>query len=803
MKKHSFGKLILCISLSLTLTLLCAIMLTLSLVPAQIASAIDSEFTQVYPLEDYFQASSPSKVSANRTYLIIFDNTAKKLFVRSNSSVSTRSYSADFDNVDNVFAIGNTAFLNDGGSYYTLNLADESATWQSCALSSPANIKFFNTDGTHLYAHSASGAVSVYDENLSVAFDTDNLQEDEFSGLSTVVMGENDCLYVFSIETGTPFFMTYNVTTKQKSERVYIKGNSLIAEAYVGDVIYALKNFDGAKNIVCIDKTNGTELFATDISPDAFFAYGDKLYTIKNNAVTVYTLNADKTALNRNSTVTMSGSDEGHFDNPTDIIKYNGNIIVADSNNKRLQTISGSNVTSVYFDFKPLCITNNANDVYVGFENAICKVSNGKIVATYSAQGVIDVVYHDKLYVLTSDGLYVLLGGNLVKFFDINNAKRVTCAKDGTNVYLLTDDKIVTISTDGKELPSLASDDFTNAVDFAIDYEGKATVVFEKGYNQYLGKNKQEYTLSSSTLNATVLSAYLDGTSLYFTAKECFVGKTSVNAITKDTYTFDKPQITKENAYSFATPKDNALYYSADERVENTLYANKETVLVYDDITVDESGNYRYARVGSKLVKIAINDFNKVEPNALNGDYVLSTQATLYTSPYCSDGTITLEKGERVALISDVCGYDKNGWYIVEYNQSTYFVRTNCVEEYVVVTPKEDKIYGKANADRVGGIVNVYAEQSTSSNIIAEILDGDKVEVLETYDDFYLVSIDGKVGYVKKNNVKLDGLTTVQIVAIVLAIIVALAGSAIFASIYLTRKNAENKKEEEKVQKRF
>lgn len=102
----------------------------------------------------------------------------------------------------------------------------------------------------------------------------------------------------------------------------------------------------------------------------------------------------------------------------------------------------------------------------------------------------------------------------------------------------------------------------------------------------------------------------------------------------------------------------------------------------------------------------------------------------------------------------------------------------------------------------MGGLVNVYADQSTDSEVIAQIVDGSKVEVLETLDDFYLVSYDGKLGYIQKSQLKIGTLTTVQIVAIVLSIIVAIAGATIFASVHLTRKNADAKKKEQD-QKRF
>ena len=68
------------------------------------------------------------------------------------------------------------------------------------------------------------------------------------------------------------------------------------------------------------------------------------------------------------------------------------------------------------------------------------------------------------------------------------------------------------------------------------------------------------------------------------------------------------------------------------------------------------------------------------------------------------------------------------------------------------------------------------------------IADGAKVEILETLDDFYKVSVNGTVGYMRKDDVQLGGLTTVQIVSIILAILVLLAGSTVFTAIYFTKK---------------
>lgn len=246
--------------------------------------------------------------------------------------------------------------------------------------------------------------------------------------------------------------------------------------------------------------------------------------------------------------------------------------------------------------------------------------------------------------------------------------------------------------------------------------------------------------------------------------------------------------------YEFATPKENALYYSIDSRLDNISFADSATVLVLKDAVCEQG--YAYALNSSNIVKISLSEFDVVQTNTLSGDYVAIDKTTLYTLPYRNQDAIEVESGTHVTLVSDVANYANNVWVLVEYDSKTYFVKRAQLEEYVEIAPEQEeekKVYGKANADRVGGLVNIYSLANTSSDVIYEIVDGSKVEVLEELDGFYLVSIDEYVGYIQKDQLKIDGLTTVQIVAIILAIIVALAGTAIFASIYLTKKNSEEK----------
>lgn len=770
--------------------LLAAILVLLPVSCQNVASAADATYRVLFPTGNYFQSSSPSLVGANRNYLVIYDDLSKTLFVRADEEWT---YTLDFESVSGIFVVENVVFLHADNKYFTLDLTDKAATARERTLPSPADVTFFNSDGTYLYAHSAAGRLTVYDKDLQVALGIDNLYDPDTLAGKIVVAGEGANLIVFSTEYASPVFITYDATTKAKT----IKGiTHHIGEAYVGDVVYALEiiqqsSASGAqKRIVCIDKTSGDLLFATDINPDKFFAFGNRLFTIQDGGVTVYALNDEHTALTKTQTITMSGNDLRHLSNPTDVTRFQNETVVVDSGNNRIAFISQTGVmTALQLDETPLALC-SGDSVYDVTKSKILQIKDKTITSTIDVQDVVDVTYLSSLYILKKDGVYVNLAGNAVKIFDVDNAKRITAANDGTNVYVLTESEIIAINRSGQRLLSLASGDFKDAIDFAVDYQGKAFVAYANRIDYVLGEESGSYTLSNPSLKATPTSVCLDGTTIFFTASECFVGALDVQAATKQNYAFTAPEITK-GAYHFAKAKDGAMFFSIDGRIENVSLATNETIIVYDDTTKDGK---TLARVGERLISIDKSQFDSVECGALSGDYVTKGATSLFTLPYVEDGKITLESGVRLTLKSDTAEYDSSVWVIATYQGQDYFVKRSDVAEYVEIVEEKDKVFGKANADRVGGLVNMYADPSTASEVVGQIVDGSKVEVLETLDDFYLVTYDGKLGYIQKSQLKIGTLTTVQIVAIVLSIIVAIAGAAIFASVHLTRKNADAKK---------
>lgn len=766
-------------------------------------SAENGDFVRLFPTINYFQSANPSLVSANSGYLLVYDKDVRSLFVRPNDSSDTYVYETDFESVTSLFVLENVAFLQADDKYYTIDLTDKTASAVEVTLPSPSRIASITSDGTLLYAHSPKGALTIYDKTLSITYNVDAEDSpDELAG-SNAIAGENGNLYTFPSIYGNAFFVKFDATSNTVEAHAITQN---ITQAYVGEVVYALEVLlaTSQKRLICLDKSTGELLFHTEIYPQAFFAFGNRVFTIENKSVVVYTLSNDKSSLSRTTSITMTGNDAYHLDNPVDLCASDDGYIVADKNNSRLATIDKSGVlTEQKLEDAPLALTSSERDIYCVFQDRIDRISGGETTKTYELSGVIDVSYSDKLYALAQGGVYTAIGNSLIRIFDVENGKRIATAKNGTNVYVLTADSVLCIDRNGTKLFDVANADFAEAVDFAIDYTGKAYVAFKDKIVTYYANQNQTIAVKAENLKANITSICLDGENVVFTAKESFVGTLNVHATTKQSFSATLPML-ERSEYYFATALDGALEYSWDGRLENTQLASSDVYLVIDKAIEGASENLRYALVGDKLAIISKDDFNKAETTALSGEYVAKEDVTLYALPYSQSGAIEIKSGEKVTRISDVAGYDNAKWTIVSYDENTYFVNSSAIEEYVEIVDEKDKVYGKANADRVGGMVNVYAAADKNSEVILQIVDGSKVEVIQTLDDFYLISYDGKVGYIEKEHLKINGLTTVQIVAIVLAIIVALAGSAIFASIYLTRKNDEKEKKiEDKTPKRF
>ena len=749
---------------------------------SQVAYADDS-ISVVFPTAGYIQSEDPTLIAANDNYLLVYDETQNRLYVRSNTTLGNYDYATDFFHVTNLLAVGDKAFFVADDHYFSIDLTDKTATAQEAILSTPDDISYITTDGKYLYCKSDYGFITIYDDDFGIAFSTDNVKNPALAG-PFAILGNDSTIYIFSTDYGFPKYKILDLASTDPAVEYSISSN--VQTATYGDVIFALVG----GRINCLDKDTGADVLATEIEPDDFASYGKNLFTIEGGTIKIYTLSQDGTALEFANAMTMTGSDANHLNNPVDIEKMPNKYAIADANNNRIAYFSGTNeLTSFSLDTTPKRLAHDGNILYIACENQILKLNSLYIEQRYDMADVIDILYLDKLYVLKSDGIYVLFSGEFVKFYDIENAICLASMQDGSNVFIGTEQEIVVIDSTGAKLPTTLTGDFTGLKDIAVDYAGNVVLAYESKVEVFSNNidslNFVATTALAGDLRATLTACVLDGTDLYFTTSESYVGKAALDVVTKDSHS--APSVQPSENYILKQSTEGSHILPADQRNGNIKNSKNEVLMAFESATAPQG--YALAYDGIDYLYIPETALEDAECEDLNGEYVATKQTVLFVTPNKdSSDNVIIDEGEHVIFKRGTAGFDGGNWVVVEYQGSEYFARTSDYSEYVPPVPERRHTYGRAKGNRVGGIVNVYQSASTESAVILELADGAKVEILETLDDFYKVSYNGTVGYMTKDEVQLGGLTTVQIVAIVLAILVLLAGTTVFTAIYFTKK---------------
>lgn len=833
-----FKRKTLTIFLAITVPIIIATVILMSLYSQKSIAFADEEvvappasdtFSVMFPTVSYIQSEDPALITANQNYLIVYDKTASAMFVRGGDRMGTYAFPLNLENVEYIKAVGNVAFIHADEQNYTVDLTDTSATPVKRELTSPDNANYFRSDGKYLYAKNGYGAVSIYDENLEIATFTvdkdgtteevtvdnhiymDNTNNPVFAG-KQVMAGNNHRLYFLTVLHGLPYFNIYDPVTKQEIANELM--DCYVTDAYVGDNVVVAKIADSNAEaseptpLVGLDKATGKVLFSSDITPDSFCVYGDRLFTIEGKQIITYTIQTTEdtdgvvsyVGFEKISTISMAGADTYHLDNPGDVIKFGNGLAVADTDNNRLGFISSASIMStVSINGSPIRLTADSSGVYaLCNDGKIIKTENDSVVKTLDSdktKDTLDINYLDKLYLLKSDGLYTAIGDGIFLLAQVSGGRRIASAQDGTNLYILKDDGIDMFSSNGTLLHTYTGD-FTQIVDFSVDYAGNIFALKNNGYEIYstsygtLAK-VSETEFYNATAHANANSVCLDGQSLYFTAQECLVGKSTVEASTKDNYNPSEFIPSETSTYHFAKLKEDTASYviPADGRMEAIYAAPTQTILVFDN---DENAQFTYALLEGNFFQIKKSDYETVATNQLQGNYATNRITVFYALPDVESTKISVSMGTRISLFADCADFENSKWLRIKYNDKVYFVDAEHVDEYAELIPEKDRKYGKAKATRVGGLVNIYSAASIDSEVMTQIVDGTDVEVLEEAAGFYLIRYEEMTGYMLKDEVELKGLTAVQIASIVVACIVVIAGIGVFIAIEKTKKKAED-----------
>ncbi len=743
----------------------------------------------VHPTENYIQSDSVDFIGANSSVVATFDKTAGVLAVDGAKRLSLPVEGV----VKGVYVIEDKVLIDcaDGLKYISLTAQNPIVT--DSGISSYTYITVY---GNRIYAHFV-GRVSAYDSSFSLVAD---YADTVFNNLP-VLVSDGEVIYSFVAETGSNKVYVYDVATADTQKRT---NGYFVESASLGSVIFV---YNGA-NVLIVPKDEIDSPVETSITNGIFSAVGDDLYVANGKkGYSVYTLNSEKTALSLKATYSTSGDGLDKLNAPADVAYLNEKLYVADKGNDRIIVKDGATVSAISLP-APEKITASTNEIFALSENSIYVVTNGKVSFTHTFEiEIIDVVYDDFLYVLTENGVSVLVGGNLYDYFTVANGVSIT--SDGEeNLYVLTDSEVIALSSQNKNtLLTFSIGESIAPIDFAVDYAGNVFVlatdgkIYEYSWQDVVNSNLSETALTATTHtidgNGYTFSANSICLSdeILFTVKENAVVSISVNFVTKDGYAPIGASINEDATAVLRSAKGNAFITSDLNSARSVRTFETDVVLAYDN----GNGNY-VANIAGKLYFL-FNSSDAVATPVESNDYRTNKDAKAYLSPD-GKGEITIAAGTRVNLVDNACNLDSGKWWRMDADGTTYYIAREDVSVYVAPAPPEPEkpkaVYGRAKADRAGGAIYVHVSPDDNSDVVLTLTDGVKVEVLETLDGYYLVRYGNDTGYVRTEQIELEGLTTVQIIAIVLSVVVVLASVLVFVVTYLTKRNAENEDSNQK-----
>ena len=754
------------------------------------ALADDAAFDIVYPEKGYFPIEDATLVAASDSHIAVFDAAARSVFTLTVDRTKAEAFPLTAgEDVTGLWLSSSTLLVQttDNASltrYYAADLTSASPELAEVTLDAPADISYITADDDFFYAKSDT-EVAQYSHDLTAdGLTLKKLVDDKYINGKYIFTARDGMLYFYAQDYDKSQFFVYDIAEEAietlRPDTAYIPAavsfsDYGITAAQKGSTVRLLSAADGAK-ILCdtgIAYDDGTD----------FTSYGDKLYVTADGALNIYTISRatsgedDVYGVTLTETLAMRGSGEGFFDDPSDILVTAAGTFVADAGNSRIVRLSSEGTEVIALGFAPVALAADSSGViHVASESTVytLTVSGGEWTARpYSsvptgervADGIaLATARGDVLYILTETGIHTLSAAN------------------GTLV----------------ELIPFRAHDFSGATDVAADYAGTLFVSYgETGviaaFDNTLSAvtQKTTFTLTHPLAQARPVAFALSGSRALFLSSTCFVGSVEVGAVDSESYIpVPEPDTDAAESLSFAVLSADGHIFVEPSRFDTMSPVSAGTVvLCYDGISSWDG--YTYVYTGGRLGYVETSSLTPVAPSADGTAHTLHAGSALYKHP--AGDAITVENDVILTVTDDAAALDGGVWVRVSYDGGIYFASASDLTPYTPPVPEREEKFGRAAADRPGGLIGIYSLPDVSSATVTQAVDGTRMEIVGEEGDFWMVSFDGVTGYALKSEVELEGLTTVQIVSIVLCCAVAVTGVVVFVILWQARKKEKEK----------
>ena len=774
---------------------------------------------------DYIEFS-PQKLSVNDDYIVYIENDSLYALSRTDNTKQVLNMDG-YTNVVGAAVYKNFTFcvLRNGDNalmrIYDLttgNHTDSSIVGLSLAVYNDSLFIYYGT-GYYVYDISAIEKLETINEklaspqNIQKPFDSSEL----FAANSQSVFAVRNGNSVTDIRlSGEKYSFTlpfYPTIASADDDYLYLLTATEIN-------IYTLTDYTEVCS-VSSDKSLGTSSQFISLS-----SYNSKLYasfsSLLANGVAVYDVQNDGTLL-REKLLTTVGATLERLNNPVSISADGETVAIADKGNDRVLIPNSSeikstgvhkvavNSTDVYFaDSEGLKLYSLPND------SATTLISNVTVNSLKSFKdGVLYIDNNGDVYTYSNSSSSLIAGGNFIDVCTSFNEKIL---------YLINDEKIVALHTDAKTTlftAQLSSVHISGQVmRIECDACGNLIIMTENDNAYKLTYLKRllsgyEYVDCVTVDGITPTDFTLSDDGIYFTSNNphtlTYISFEELNAHGieyKATFTSaytapdcksSEPILKEAKIYKITNGNYNSFTYPDDyESGANT----EIDALVYciDNKEYEHNGNtFCYVMrngVGEFILKSSITELSSGIPSVKYGS-TLFANTVVYKYPDVNSVKLTtLNKGAQIETLSDVCGYDNSAWYSIYVDGGVGYVKRADIvaskrgsdsQANDPITP--EKYYADVCYDNT----KIYTEANESSSIIGILKVGDTVELSAPYDKdelFTFVTFGEISGYVLTSSLKTPGLSTAQIVALI--IIFSAAFIIIFLRI-LSKKTARKK----------
>lgn len=785
-----------------------------------LSSNNDTTFAQVnqinfdilFPSNHYIQLSDPTFIAKSSNYLAIYDETEKVILTIDTNNNQKIIDVSNYYPLKNLFILDSVVLIqytvNSTTTYSKYNIETSTAFEEVTFTAPQEGVQAMASDGSYLYVKSLDGHMALYDSSFNIHSTMDG-SLDCLYGKAVRFAGHNGKIASFAVDE--QFELSIATISTKTINAKSAAGSSLPKFVdYNGTYVFAY--YDEIQTFSVFSANTAEKIFDFEISLDQFVVFGNDIYMINEDKIYIYNVNNDADSLVLRSYYAKIGNDVEHLNSPK-ASQINGDYLyIADTNNNRV--LIYDYVTDAYVT--QITCTKPEDIVYVSNKKWFV-LSNNKIIefektsqkAEYSLgedYTIKSITWMGKLYILASDSMstsvYVLYAGSFYKLFTVNNATDITSTQDGSFIYVLCGSpgsQIITCYDDKgtKSLVELNLND-VNAKKIQVDTIGNLYVLtseyhiisYTRQAVSYDKKEELNFTNDIYKININSFSL-APNNKVIFSNNDSFIGIADMEHVDSITPT-PIPDISNSSVKIYKT-NATTLFFIEPNSLEDAIIVG-ENVLIPVFENASQVQNLLYGYYDGKYGYFNVSFLTLQDDTDAIDSYLVTIfdNVHLYKFPFETSESITVEQNYVVQFLNKVSDFDNARWYKIKSNDQIYYILRESVTQSEHEEPTETPKYGKAQAKRIGGQINLYTTPNDNSDVIMKISDGQTIEIYDEISGYYFVNYNGHAGYTKVDDVKLGGLTSTQKIGIILAVLAVAAGGAIFVSTNLARKKNKN-----------